>query len=107
MKTIFHFTIILLVIAIAARGIYLIVENTSVTSSGAPSEGQPTGLNGQMPSPPAGDGPEGGEHGGSFAGGISEVLFLLAKIAGITLIVTLIEKATDFFQKSQPILTKS
>jgi len=99
MKIILRIIVILLVAAVVAGGFSLAVNNSSSTSS---SEGdQPSAMtdaSGQTLQPM--DRPDGGEKdGASLAGGLSGVLVTIAKIAGITALVTLIQKAFDTFKR--------
>jgi hypothetical protein len=101
MKNILYILIILLVATAISTGTYALVENSS--SSATMEDGTPPNMNsadGEMPARPEG-GHQGGEHGASFAGGTMGVLTILAKIAGITAIVILFEKAFAYFQKPQ------
>ena len=103
MKNILYILVILLIAAAISAGTYTLVENNS--SSAAMQEGgtppNMTSADGQMPARPEGGSHGGGEHGASFGGGMIGVLSVLAKVAGITAIVILLEKAFAFFQKPQ------
>ncbi len=99
MKTILRIIVILLVAALVAGGFALAVGNTSSATTGFNAEGgQPpamtTGANGQstqqMPSRP--EGGFGDREGGASLGGLLGIFGTLAKLAGITVIVLLIEK---------------
>ena len=94
MKNILYILVILLVATAISTGTYALVENSnsSVTTN-------MTSADGEMPARPEGGQHEGGEHGASFGGGMMGVLSVLAKVAGITAIVFLLEKAFALFQK--------
>jgi hypothetical protein len=101
MKNILYIIVILLVAVAISAGTYALVENSS--SNATMEGGTPpnmTSADGEMPARPEG-GHQGGEHGASFGGGMAGVLTILAKIAGITAIVILFEKAFAYFQKPQ------
>lgn len=97
MKNILYIIIILLIATAISAGTYTLVENSSssATMEGGTSPSM-TSADGEMPARS-----EGGEHGASFAGGMMGVLTILAKIAGVTAIVILFEKAFAYFQKTQ------
>jgi hypothetical protein len=102
MKNILYIIVILLVAVAISAGTYALVENSS---SSATMEGG-TSLNmnsadGAMTEGGRHEGGEGGEHGASLAGGMMGVLTILAKVAGITAVVILLEKAFTLFQKPQ------
>jgi hypothetical protein len=96
MKNILYIIVILLVAAAISAGIYALVENNSSSDAA-----NMTSADGEMPARPEGGNREGGEHGASFAGGMMGVLTILAKVAGITAVVILLEKSLAFFQKPQ------
>ena len=108
MKTILRIVIILLVAGIVAGGLSLAVNNSSIASDSNFEGGQPpvmTSADGQTLQPM--ERPDGDREGGaSLAGGLSGVLATLAKIAGITVIVTLIQKASDTLKRRKPILAQ-
>jgi hypothetical protein len=94
MKTILRILTILLIGTLVAAGIYLIVQNTTLASdmSSAPSFDQlpatTTGDASQLPTRPEGD----FDHdSASLSRGLSEVSVSLAKLAGITVIVLLVQ----------------
>ena len=94
MKTILRILTILLIGALVAAGIYLIVQHTTLASdiSSAPSIDQsPATTTGDFSQPPTH--PEGDfDHdSASLTRGLSEVSFSLAKLAGITVIVLLVQ----------------
>lgn len=91
MKNIFYILVILLVTVTISAGTYALVENNSASV-------ETTNASCEMSARQGGQ-HEGGEHGASFAGGMMGVLSLLAKVAGITAIVVLLEKAFTLFQK--------
>jgi hypothetical protein len=98
MKTILRIIVILLVAAIVAGGFYLAANNSSVTSNSGGERPVMTDANGQTIQPM--DRPEGDRDGGaSLAGGLSGVIITLAKIAGITVLVMLIQKAFDTLKR--------
>jgi hypothetical protein len=102
MKNILYIIVILLVATAISAGTYALVENSSTSTSmqgGTPPN--MTSADGEMSARPEGGTREGGEHGASFAGGMMGVLTILAKVAGITAIVVLLEKAFTLFQKPQ------
>jgi hypothetical protein len=101
MKIILRIILILLVAAVIAEGFYLAVNNSSIASSGAEGS-QPlamTNADGQTFQPM--DRPDRDEGGASLAG-LSGVLVTIAKIAGITLLVSLIQKAFDMLKRRKP-----
>jgi hypothetical protein len=97
MKTILNIIIILLVAAVIARGFSLYVNNTSTSISGGESGRPAMNADGTMP-----DRPEGGDAGSSIGQGLLQVLIVLAKLAGITVIVLLIEKGVTLLGKRAP-----
>ena len=94
MKNILYILVILLVAAAISAGTYALVENSNPSATT-----NMTSADGEMPTRPEGGNREGGEHGASFGGGMMGVLTILAKVAGITAIVVLLEKAFTLFQK--------
>lgn len=103
MKTVLRIIIILLVAAVVAGGFYLAANNGSVASNSGGERPAMTDANGQTIQPT--ERPEGGRDGGaSLAGGLSGVLITLAKIAGITVLVTWIQKAFDTLKPRKPSL---
>jgi hypothetical protein len=96
MKNILYILVILLVAAAISAGTYALVKNNSSSDAA-----NMTNESGEMPARPEGGQHEGGEHGASFGGGMMGVLTILAKVAGITVIVVLLEKAFALFQKPQ------
>jgi hypothetical protein len=97
LTTVMNIVIILLVAAIISGGFSLYVNNTS--SSGGEG-GQPpamTSADGTMPAHT-----EGGEGGTSIGFGLIQVLITLAKLAGITVVVLLIEKGVTLLGKRAP-----
>jgi hypothetical protein len=106
MKIILRIITILLVAAVVAGTLTLIVNNTASATSGPGGEGgQPPSMNstnGQMPARPEG-GPNGDREGGASIGqGLLQVLVTLAKVAGITVVVLLIEKGVSLLKKNAP-----
>ena len=103
MKTILHLIVILLVAVIVAGSVYALVENTTLVSSTESEHGTPPAMTNadgsttQMMERHEG----GGEHGASFARGLSEVLVTLAKLTGITVVVLLIQSLVARVQKRQ------
>ena len=101
MKTILRIIVILLVAAIVAGGFYLAANNSSVASNSGGERPVMTDANGQIIQPM--ERPEGDREGGaSLAGGLSGLLVTLGKIAGITLLVTLIQKVFDMLKSRRP-----
>jgi hypothetical protein len=103
MKNILYILVILLVAAAISAGTYALVENNSASTT-MQEGGTPqtmTSADREMPARPEGGSHEGGEHGASFGGGMIGVLSVLAKVAGITAIVILLQKAFALFQKPQ------
>jgi hypothetical protein len=96
MKNILYILVILLVATAISAGTYALVENSNSSATT-----NMTSADGEMPARPEGGNREGGEHGASFGGGMMGVLSVLAKVAGITAIVFLLEKAFALFQKPQ------
>ena len=94
MKNILYILVILLVAAAISAGTYALVENSNTSDATTM-----TSAGGEMPARPEGGSHEGGEHGASFGGGMMGVLSVLAKVAGITAIVFLLEKVFAFFRK--------
>jgi hypothetical protein len=93
MKTILRIIVILLVAAVIAGGFTLAVNNTSIAAAGVGGEGgKPTDANEQTLQPPSRP-----DEGGVF--GLVEILGTLGKLAGITALVLLIEKAVAQFGK--------
>jgi hypothetical protein len=103
MKNILYILIILLVAAVISAGTYALVESNSLGSATTDGKAPPTmtNANGDMPTIPADRRPEGGEHGTSSAGGFTGILILLAKVAGIAIVVTLFDKVFSYLQKLQ------
>ncbi|MFT3895535.1 MAG: hypothetical protein QM730_28270 [Anaerolineales bacterium] len=103
MKTILRIFLILLVAAIVTGGFYLAANNAAIASN---SEGERlvmTDANGQTIQPM--ERPDGDREGGaSLAGGLGGVMATLAKIAGITVLVTMIQKALVTFKRRNPSL---
>ena len=93
MKTIMRIIIILLVATVVAGGFFAAMNNSSLTTS-SDQGGQPpamTTTDGQTIQPM--ERPNEGDHeGGSIAQGLSGMLATLIKLAGITLLVLLLEK---------------
>jgi hypothetical protein len=102
MKTILRIILILLVAAIVAGGFYLAANNGTIASNSEGERPAMTDANGQTIQPM--DRPDHDEGGASLANGLSGVLVTLAKIAGITVVVTLIQKALDMFKRRKPSL---
>jgi hypothetical protein len=98
LTTVMNIVIILLVAAIISGGFSLYVNNTSTSGSGGES-GRPamTNSDGTMPARP-----EGGDAGSSIGQGLLQVLTALAKLAGITVVVLLIEKGVTLLGKRAP-----
>jgi len=99
MKTILRIIVILLVAAIVSGGFYLVANNTSIASGSDMELSQPptmTGTDGQAFQPPEG----GSDHdSASLSRGLAEVGGTLAKLAGITILILLIEKAFSLVSK--------
>jgi len=99
MKTILRIIVILLAAAIVSGGFYLVANNTSIASGSDMEHGQPpamTSTDGQTFQPPEG----GGDHdSASLTSGLAGVGGTLAKLAGITIIILLIEKAFSMVSK--------
>ena len=108
MKTILRIIVILLVAGIVAGGLSLAVNNSSIASDTNFEGGQPpvmTSADGQTIQPM--ERPDGDREGGaSLAGGLSGVLANLAKIAGITVFVTLTQKALEMLKRRTPHLAQ-
>lgn len=102
MKTILNIIVILLVAAAVAGTLTLIVNHTSIASSGQPpAMTDASGQNlGQPPVRPEGEG--GHEDGASLGSGLLEILMSLVKLSFITAIVLLIEKARTLFKRRAP-----
>lgn len=93
MKIILRIIVILLVAAIVAGGFYLAVNNTSLTSGSDMEGGQPPAMisvDGQNFQPM--ERPDGDREGGASLAGLSGMLVTIAKIAGITIVVLLLQK---------------
>lgn len=114
MKTIIRTLVILLVAVLVAGALYLVVENTSLLSSGggfpegASEFGErpemPSGELGERPEMPTGEGErfEGGHddhNAASLSRGLSEVFASLVKIAGITVVVLAVQFVVKQMQK--------
>jgi hypothetical protein len=104
MKTIFQILVILLVSAIAAGGVFSLVENTTLVSSAAAGHSQPSLMlneDGTSTQPMEhGKGSGGGdEHGASFTRGMSELLVTLGKLGAISIIVLLFQSLMVHIQK--------
>jgi len=103
MKTILRIIAILIVAAVVAGGFYLVANNTSLTSGPDMAGGQPPAVtsstDGQTVQPMAR--PEGGDDhdSASLSGGLLGVGTTLAKLAGITIVILLIEKAFSLVNK--------
>jgi hypothetical protein len=93
MKTILRILTILLIGALVSGGMYLILGNTTEGSemSGAPSFDQSSAsADGESSQPPVR--PEGAGHdNASLTRGLSEVSASLAKLAGITMVVLIVQ----------------
>ena len=102
MKTILRIFVIVLVGALVAGGIDLIGQNTTLLSGTVSAPSFDT-----MPEIPAGDlsefpaRPEGDldHNAASITRGLSEVGFSLAKLAGITLLVLIVQKGFEQIKK--------
>jgi hypothetical protein len=107
MKTILRIIFILFVAAIVAGSLTLIVNNTSSAASGpGGASGHAsfaTGATGQTRQAPghAEGGPR-GEGSTSFASGFLEILVMLGKLAGITVVVLLIQKVVNLSGRRAP-----
>jgi len=102
MKT-FLRIIILLVATLVAIGFYFAANNsTTITDSGFEGGQHPamTDANGQTIQ--LMERPDHDEGGVSLAGGLGGVLGTLAKVAGITVLITLIKKAFDMLKRRKP-----
>ena len=101
MKTILHILVILLATAIVAGGVFALVENTTLVSSDDAGHGQPPAtLNTDGTSTqPMRHGEGGGEHGASFARGMSGLLVTLGKLGAVTVIVLLFQSLITQLQK--------
>ncbi len=102
MKTIFKIIAILVVASIVAGGFYLAVSNTSLATESS-ERGEPSALtnaDGQSFQPM--ERTEGSEGGTSLARGLSGVITPLAKLAGITIVVLLLEKAFHLLRNRKP-----
>jgi hypothetical protein len=103
MKTILHILVILLVTAIVAGGVYALVENTTLVSSDDAGHGQPPATlnaDGTSTQPMRhGEGGGDGEHGASFARGMSGLLVTLGKLGAVTVIVLLFQSLITQLQK--------
>jgi len=105
MKTIFRILIILLISLFVAGVLYLTIENTSLLSGadgfpeGASEFGEPPEISageiGELPARPDGE----DHHTASLSGGISAVGASLAKLAGITIIVLLVQGLFAWLKK--------
>jgi hypothetical protein len=94
MKTILRILTILLIGTLVSGGMYLILQNTTIGSdkSGAPSFDQaPATADGDLSQLPARLEGESNRDSASLTRGFSEVLVLLAKLTGITLLVLLVQ----------------
>lgn len=103
MKIILRIIVILLVAAIVAGGFYLAANNSSVASNSGFDGGQRpamTDASGHTIQPT--ERSDHDEGGASLAGGLSGVLVTLAKVAGITVLVTLIKKAVEMLKRRNP-----
>jgi hypothetical protein len=117
MKTILKIVIILLAAAIVCGGYFLIGSNTTI-AAGPGGEGERPALgtrpeggmppDGNMKQRPEGTAPDGtvterpqgqGEGGGSAGAGLAEVLISIAKLAGITAAVLIVEKGINLLSK--------
>jgi len=102
MKTILRISVILLVAAIISGGFYLIANNTSIASDSDMEHGQPpmmTSADGQpfqLRERPEGDDDH---HSASLSRGLAGVGGTLAKLAGIAIIILVIEKAFSLVNK--------
>ena len=96
MRNILYIIVILLVAVAISAGTYALVENSNSSATT-----NMTSADGEMPTRLEGGNREGGEHGASFGGGMMGLLTILAKVAGITAVVILLEKAFTLFQKPQ------
>jgi hypothetical protein len=117
MKIIFRILMILLAAAIVCGGYFLIGNNTTL-ASGPGGEGQRPAIGtrpeGQVPpadgtakqrpegTAPTGNGmerPQGPGEGGALSGaGLSEILIVIAKLAGITVAILIIEKGLSLLK---------
>lgn len=109
MKTLLRISVILLVTAIVAGGLYLLVENATFDMV-SEAEGH------QRPAMTDTDGvtnqlmerPEGGEdhHSASLTRGLSEIFVTLGKLAAITIVILLLQKGFSLLRavkiKAQP-----
>ena len=103
MKTVLRIIVILLVATVVAGGFYLAANNSSFASNSGGERPVMTDANGQTIQPT--ERPEGDRDGGaSLAGGLSGLLVTLAKIAGITVLVTWIQKVLDTLKRRKPSL---
>ena len=108
MKTILRIIVILLAAAIVCGGFYLVANNTSLASGSNMEHGQPpamTSTDGQTFQRPEG----GDDHdSASLSRGLAGVAGTLAKLAGITILILLIEKAFSLVNKRklQPVSSK-
>jgi hypothetical protein len=108
MKIILRIFVILLVAAAVAGASTLVVNNTSLASAPGGAGGQPpamTNAGGQFAQPPA-HAEGGGEHGVSVERGLTQVVITLGKLAGITIIVLLVQKGLDLLRKLAPKLAQ-
>lgn len=93
MKTILRIIVILLVASIVAGGFFIALQDSSMTTSLDKGRQPPamTITDGQTMQPM--EGPDGGDHEvGTIVQGLSGLLVTLVKLAGITLLVLLLEK---------------
>lgn len=100
MKTILRIIVILLVASIVAGGFFIALDNTSTLEEG----GQPpalTAADGQSLQPT--ERPEGGDlEGGSMVQGLTGLLTTAAKLAGITLLVLMLERGLRLLSNRKP-----
>jgi hypothetical protein len=109
MKTIMKIVVILLVAAVVAGGFSLAVNNSSLAGTSPAEGGQPPALTNSSSSSITQTTfrPEGSDReGGSIAGGLADVVGTIAKLAGITAIVLLLEKAFSLLSKRGLISTQ-
>lgn len=108
MKTILRILIILLVAALVSGALFLAVNNTSSSNSDFGGPGQPPALANGSGQSNQSRGEGGGDHEGASAGqGLAEIFNTLLKLAGITVIVLLIEKGVSLLTRKRPLPLQS
>ncbi len=106
MKTILRILDILLVAAVVAAAFSLAVGNMSAVAGQSESSRLPVMTNTAGQSVQPMERPEGGRDGGSMTGGLLEVLATVVKLAGITILVLLIQKAFRLLRNARSIPIK-